>query len=105
MSMKSKMKDEMRVMDGWDINSVDPCTWNMVGCSVEGFVISLYAFLILFIFLYFFYYFYPRNKAKQIFFRCKKTGLCLFNLFEAVSACAWVALIANACKLSEMGFS
>ncbi|XP_024932792.3 probable LRR receptor-like serine/threonine-protein kinase At5g45780 isoform X3 [Ziziphus jujuba] len=41
MPMKSKMKDELRVMDGWDINSVDPCTWNMVGCSLEGFVISL----------------------------------------------------------------
>ncbi|KAI9120709.1 hypothetical protein K1719_007742 [Acacia pycnantha] len=41
MSMKNKMKDELRVMDGWDINSVDPCTWNMVGCSAEGYVISL----------------------------------------------------------------
>ncbi|KAF4360263.1 hypothetical protein F8388_020554 [Cannabis sativa] len=41
MSMKKDMKDELKVMAGWDINSVDPCTWNMVGCSVEGFVISL----------------------------------------------------------------
>lgn len=41
MSMKSKMKDESHVMDGWDINSVDPCTWNMVACSAEGFVVSL----------------------------------------------------------------
>lgn len=41
MSMKSKMGDEYHVLDGWDINSVDPCTWNMVGCSQEGFVISL----------------------------------------------------------------
>ncbi|XP_050106837.1 probable LRR receptor-like serine/threonine-protein kinase At5g45780 isoform X3 [Malus sylvestris] len=41
MSVKREMKDEMSVMDGWDINSVDPCTWNMVGCSTEGFVISL----------------------------------------------------------------
>ncbi|XP_054793696.1 probable LRR receptor-like serine/threonine-protein kinase At5g45780 [Prosopis cineraria] len=41
MSMKNKMKDELRVMDGWDINSVDPCTWNMVGCSAENNVISL----------------------------------------------------------------
>ncbi|XP_059669632.1 probable LRR receptor-like serine/threonine-protein kinase At5g45780 isoform X2 [Cornus florida] len=39
--MKSKMRDEYHVLDGWDINSVDPCTWNMVGCSPEGFVISL----------------------------------------------------------------
>ncbi|PON32147.1 GPCR kinase [Parasponia andersonii] len=41
MSVKSRMKDELQVMAGWDINSVDPCTWNMVGCSVESFVISL----------------------------------------------------------------
>ncbi|XP_057466028.1 probable LRR receptor-like serine/threonine-protein kinase At5g45780 isoform X2 [Actinidia eriantha] len=41
MSMKSKMRDEHHVLDGWDINSVDPCTWSMVGCSPEGFVISL----------------------------------------------------------------
>ncbi|XP_026406828.1 probable LRR receptor-like serine/threonine-protein kinase At5g45780 [Papaver somniferum] len=44
MSMKSKLRDSedgLHVLDGWDINSVDPCTWNMVGCSSEGFVISL----------------------------------------------------------------
>ena len=41
MSVKSWIRDERRVMQGWDINSVDPCTWNMVACSVEGFVISL----------------------------------------------------------------
>ncbi|KAH6765283.1 Leucine-rich repeat protein kinase family protein [Perilla frutescens var. frutescens] len=41
MGMKREMKDENHVLDGWDINSVDPCTWNMVGCTVEGSVISL----------------------------------------------------------------
>lgn len=41
MSVKNKMKDEKEVLSGWDINSVDPCTWNMVGCSAEGFVVSL----------------------------------------------------------------
>lgn len=41
MSMKSRIRDERKVMEGWDINSVDPCTWNMVACSTEGFVISL----------------------------------------------------------------
>ncbi|CAA0839412.1 Probable LRR receptor-like serine/threonine-protein kinase [Striga hermonthica] len=41
MSVKKGMLDENHVLDGWDINSVDPCTWNMVGCSPEGFVISL----------------------------------------------------------------
>lgn len=42
MSMKSKIRDEVGVMDGWDINSVDPCTWFMVACSSDGFVVSLY---------------------------------------------------------------
>ncbi|KAK0578176.1 hypothetical protein LWI29_006321 [Acer saccharum] len=41
MAVKNKMRDEFHVLDGWDINSVDPCTWYMVGCSVEGFVVSL----------------------------------------------------------------
>lgn len=41
MAMKNKMNDASNVLDGWDINSVDPCTWNMVGCTPEGFVISL----------------------------------------------------------------
>ncbi|XP_022926654.1 probable LRR receptor-like serine/threonine-protein kinase At5g45780 [Cucurbita moschata] len=42
MSMKSRIRDERRVMEGWDINSVDPCTWFMVACSTEGFVVSLF---------------------------------------------------------------
>ncbi|KAG2684029.1 hypothetical protein I3760_10G060300 [Carya illinoinensis] len=41
MAVKNKIKDELHVMDGWDINSVDPCTWNMISCSAEGFVVSL----------------------------------------------------------------
>lgn len=41
MSVKSKLRDMGRVLDGWDINSVDPCTWSLVGCSSLGFVISL----------------------------------------------------------------
>ncbi|CAN1283588.1 Probable LRR receptor-like serine/threonine-protein kinase At5g45780 [Linum perenne] len=41
MAMKKEIKDEKGVMAGWDSNSVDPCTWYMVGCSPEGFVISL----------------------------------------------------------------
>ncbi|KAG9447867.1 hypothetical protein H6P81_013995 [Aristolochia fimbriata] len=41
MSVKSKLRDYFRVLDGWDINSVDPCTWNLVGCSPDGFVMSL----------------------------------------------------------------
>lgn len=41
MSIKSKMIDVDDVLGGWDINSVDPCTWYLVGCSSEGFVVSL----------------------------------------------------------------
>ncbi|KAM0939636.1 putative non-specific serine/threonine protein kinase [Dioscorea sansibarensis] len=41
MAVKSWMRDEKGVTDGWDINSVDPCTWSMVCCSSDGFVISL----------------------------------------------------------------
>ena len=44
MGMKREMRDENHVLDGWDINSVDPCTWYMVGCSPESFVISLWVF-------------------------------------------------------------
>ncbi|KAL2930916.1 hypothetical protein RDABS01_036326 [Bienertia sinuspersici] len=42
MLVKNKIKeDKYHVLDGWDLNSVDPCTWYMVACSSEGFVISL----------------------------------------------------------------
>lgn len=41
MAVKNKIKDDLHVMDGWDINSVDPCTWNRISCSAEGFVVSL----------------------------------------------------------------
>ncbi|KMT04430.1 hypothetical protein BVRB_8g181050 [Beta vulgaris subsp. vulgaris] len=42
MSLKNKMRDDKyHVLDGWDINSVDPCTWYMVACSAEASVISL----------------------------------------------------------------
>lgn len=53
MSIKGKMIDEYHVLNGWDINSVDPCTWNMVACSSEGFVISLLVSNLL-LFLYMF---------------------------------------------------
>ncbi|XP_047081345.1 probable LRR receptor-like serine/threonine-protein kinase At5g45780 [Lolium rigidum] len=41
MAVKSRMRDEKGVMAGWDINSVDPCTWSMVTCSPDAFVVSL----------------------------------------------------------------
>lgn len=41
MGVRYKLKDELQVLGGWDINSADPCTWSLVGCSPEGFVVSL----------------------------------------------------------------
>ncbi|KAK8913551.1 putative LRR receptor-like serine/threonine-protein kinase [Platanthera zijinensis] len=41
MSIKKEIRVETGVMGGWDINSVDPCTWTMVVCSPNGLVISL----------------------------------------------------------------
>ncbi|KAJ6377316.1 hypothetical protein OIU76_026313 [Salix suchowensis] len=41
MAVKREMRDASGAMNGWDLNSVDPCTWTMIGCSLEGFVISL----------------------------------------------------------------
>ncbi|KAK6917704.1 Serine-threonine/tyrosine-protein kinase, catalytic domain [Dillenia turbinata] len=41
MAVKRELRDKYNVLDGWVINSVDPCTWNMVSCTSDGFVISL----------------------------------------------------------------
>ncbi|KAF3778281.1 putative LRR receptor-like serine/threonine-protein kinase [Nymphaea thermarum] len=41
MAMKKDLVDKLRVLDGWDINSVDPCTWSLVGCDSTGYVIAL----------------------------------------------------------------
>ncbi|CAN6237669.1 unnamed protein product [Urochloa humidicola] len=41
MAVKSRLRDEKGIMAMWDIYSVDPCTWSMVACSADKFVISL----------------------------------------------------------------
>ncbi|CAL4888932.1 unnamed protein product [Urochloa decumbens] len=41
MAVKSRLRDEKGIMALWDIYSVDPCTWSMVACSADKFVISL----------------------------------------------------------------
>ncbi|XP_031504400.1 probable LRR receptor-like serine/threonine-protein kinase At5g45780 isoform X1 [Nymphaea colorata] len=41
MAMKKDLVDKLHVLDGWDINSVDPCTWSLVGCDSTGYVIAL----------------------------------------------------------------
>ena len=29
MAVKKEIRDKLKMMEGWDINSVDPYTWNM----------------------------------------------------------------------------
>ncbi|KAH7846507.1 hypothetical protein Vadar_014760 [Vaccinium darrowii] len=41
MAIKASLKDPHGVMDNWDGNAVDPCSWTMVTCSSEGLVIGL----------------------------------------------------------------
>ncbi|XAR65086.1 Non-specific serine/threonine protein kinase [Bertholletia excelsa] len=41
MAIKSDLNDPYNVLENWDMNSVDPCSWRMVTCSPEGFVSAL----------------------------------------------------------------
>ncbi|KAB1211092.1 Protein NSP-INTERACTING KINASE 1 [Morella rubra] len=41
MGIKDSLKDPHGVLDNWDGDSVDPCSWTMVTCSAESFVIGL----------------------------------------------------------------
>lgn len=38
MAMKTELNDPYNVLENWDINSVDPCSWRMVTCSADGYV-------------------------------------------------------------------
>ncbi|ONK81215.1 uncharacterized protein A4U43_C01F26610 [Asparagus officinalis] len=38
MAIKSDLNDPYNVLENWDINSVDPCSWRMVTCSADGYV-------------------------------------------------------------------
>jgi hypothetical protein len=42
MAIKTELDDPHNVLDNWDINSVDPCSWRMVTCSADGYVSALY---------------------------------------------------------------
>jgi hypothetical protein len=46
MAIKTELDDPHNVLDNWDINSVDPCSWRMVTCSADGYVSALYAALL-----------------------------------------------------------
>ncbi|KAF3591219.1 hypothetical protein DY000_02025210 [Brassica cretica] len=39
--IKSSLIDPHGVLMNWDDTAVDPCSWNMISCSADGFVLSL----------------------------------------------------------------
>ncbi|CAA3020324.1 NSP-INTERACTING KINASE 3 [Olea europaea subsp. europaea] len=41
MAIKSDLHDPHEVLENWDANSVDPCSWRMVTCSPDGYVSAL----------------------------------------------------------------
>ncbi|RRT64570.1 hypothetical protein B296_00041751, partial [Ensete ventricosum] len=41
MGVKASLKDPHSVLENWDQDSVDPCSWTMVTCSPENLVIGL----------------------------------------------------------------
>ncbi|XAR51591.1 Non-specific serine/threonine protein kinase [Bertholletia excelsa] len=41
MGIKGSLKDPRGVLDNWDGDAVDPCSWTMVTCSAESLVIGL----------------------------------------------------------------
>jgi len=45
MAIKTELEDPHNVLDNWDINSVDPCSWRMVTCFSDGYVSALYVTL------------------------------------------------------------
>lgn len=41
MNIKYALRDPHNVLENWDETAVDPCSWNMVTCSTDSFVIIL----------------------------------------------------------------
>lgn len=41
MAIKNELNDPYNVLENWDSNSVDPCGWRMITCSVDGSVYAL----------------------------------------------------------------
>ena len=41
MGIKDSLEDPHAVLDNWDRDAVDPCSWTMVTCSAESLVIGL----------------------------------------------------------------
>ncbi|KAL2253619.1 protein NSP-INTERACTING KINASE 3 [Sesamum indicum] len=40
-AIKNDLRDPYNVLENWDANSVDPCSWRMVTCSQDGYVSAL----------------------------------------------------------------
>ncbi|CAI0405228.1 unnamed protein product [Linum tenue] len=40
-AIRNALHDPYSVLDNWDANSVDPCSWRMVTCSSDGYVSAL----------------------------------------------------------------
>ncbi|CAI9767925.1 unnamed protein product [Fraxinus pennsylvanica] len=40
-SIKHDLSDPYNVLENWDANSVDPCSWRMITCSQDGYVSAL----------------------------------------------------------------
>ncbi|THG07077.1 hypothetical protein TEA_023730 [Camellia sinensis var. sinensis] len=41
MAIKNGLNDPYTVLENWDINSVDPCSWRMITCTLDGYVSAL----------------------------------------------------------------
>lgn len=41
MGIKASLRDPHGVLDNWDADAVDPCSWTMVTCSSDNLVIGL----------------------------------------------------------------
>ncbi|XP_028787135.1 protein NSP-INTERACTING KINASE 3-like, partial [Neltuma alba] len=41
MAIKNELRDPHNVLESWDINSVDPCSWRMITCTPDGSVSAL----------------------------------------------------------------
>ena len=40
MAIKSSLGDPHGILDEWDANAVDPCSWAMVTCSPDASVVT-----------------------------------------------------------------
>ncbi|CAK9158158.1 unnamed protein product [Ilex paraguariensis] len=41
MAIKNDLQDPYNVLENWDSNSVDPCSWRMITCTSDGYVLAL----------------------------------------------------------------